>query len=75
MSIKYGRNVRGGAPAKKKFDMTKPPYKQAMYFMPLVWAFSDLQKNIHRARHHKVNMEGVKPPDILICNHNGFFDY
>ena len=75
MSLKYGKWVRGGKPATKKFDMLEPPHKQAMYFMPLVWAFSDFQKNLHRARLHKINMEGIKPPYILICNHNAFFDF
>ncbi len=75
MSLKYGKWVRGGKPDTKKFDMLEPPHKQAMYLMPLVWAFSDFQKNLHRAKLHKVNMEGIKPPYILVCNHNAFFDF
>ena len=75
MSKEFGRYVRGGPPATEKFDMNAPMIKQKMYMMPIVWAFSNFRKAIHFGKLNKVRMEGVKPPYILICNHNAFFDF
>lgn len=36
-------------------------------------SFPDVWK--HRARITKHNMEGLKPPYILLCNHNSFLDF
>ena len=55
--------------------MNAPMIKQKMYMMPIVWAFSNFRKAIHFGKLNKVRMEGVKPPYILICNHNAFFDF
>lgn len=70
-----GKRVRDGAPEVKKFDMTKEPIKQQMYLMPIVWAYSYLRKFLHLGKLKKVRMQGVKPPYILLCNHNAFFDF
>ncbi len=75
MSKKYGKYVRGGAPATKKFDMNKPPIKMRAYALPGIWAFCNIRKWIHLGKVEKVRMEGLKPPYILLCNHNAFFDF
>lgn len=71
----FGKHVRGGAPETEKFDMLKAPIKQKMYAMPFVWAFSNIRKWLHLGKINKVGMDGIKPPYILICNHNAFFDF
>lgn len=57
----------------KRFDMKKKPYRQ--HLRPLIWAlsFPDLIK--HRNTLKKVNMTGIKPPYLLLCNHNAFMDF
>ena len=75
MESEFGKNVRGGPPATVKFDMNKPPIKQKMYAMPIVWAFSHIRQWIHLGKTEKIRMKGVKPPYILLCNHNAFFDF
>lgn len=70
-----GKRVRSGAPETEKFDMNREPIKQQMYLMPIVWGYSYLRKILHRGKLTKVRMEGVKPPYILLCNHNAFFDF
>lgn len=75
MKDEFGKHVRGGPPATEKFDMLKPPIKQKRYVLPFVWAFSYIRKWLHLGKMNKVNMEGIKPPYILLCNHNAFFDF
>ncbi len=72
---KLGKHVRAGAPATEKFDMERPSMGQVRYLMPIVWGFSYLRKWLHRGKTEKIRMEGVKPPYVLLCNHNAFFDF
>lgn len=56
-----------------RFDMLAYPKKQKL--RPLAWAISypDIWK--HKSKIHKINMEGIKPPYVLLCNHNAFLDF
>ncbi len=72
---KLGKYVRAGAPATKKFDMEKAPIIQMKPLRPIIWAYSAVRKALHRGKINKVNMEGVKAPYVLLCNHNAFFDF
>jgi len=75
MSKEFGKNVRGGPPATEKFDMNLPPIQQKLHLMLLVWAGSSVMKWLHLGRLKKVDMKGVKPPFLLICNHNAYYDF
>ena len=75
MGKEYGKYVRGGPPDTERFDMSRPPIKQQMHLMPLVWAGSYVMKWIHLGRLKKVGMKGVKPPYLLLLNHNAFYDF
>ncbi|MCQ2462236.1 MAG: hypothetical protein MJ177_02380 [Clostridia bacterium] len=75
MKEKLSKYVRAGAPETKKFDMDKPMIKQRPGAGPFIWGFSYLRMFNHLGHINKVNMEGIKPPYILICNHNAFFDF
>lgn len=57
----------------ERFDMLATPKKQKL--RPIAWAisFPDVWK--HRAKIQKINMEEIKPPYILLCNHNAFLDF
>lgn len=57
----------------ERFDMLATPKKQKL--RPLAWAISYPDVWKHRAKIRKINMEGVKPPYILLCNHNAFLDF
>ena len=57
----------------ERFDMQKKPMRQGL--RPLAWAMSFPAVWKHKARITKVRMEGVKPPYILLCNHNAFMDF
>ena len=75
MSNKYGRYVRGGAPEVKKFDMLRPGIAQDPVLAQLVYGGSTLRRVMHNGVINRVRMEGVKPPYILVCNHNAFYDF
>ena len=56
----------------KRFDMKKPPCRQKLRFLMkfISWFTTRKQGQII----HKINMEGVKPPYILMGNHNSYYD-
>lgn len=59
----------------KHFDMQKPPIPTKWYLQPLEWILSmpDLWK--HRNKLTRRGTEGLKPPYVLLCNHNAFMDF
>lgn len=56
-----------------RFDMLAYPKKQKLRALAWAIAFPDVWK--HRAKIEKINMDGIKPPYILLCNHNAFLDF
>ena len=58
-----------------RFNMTKPAERQRNYLRPLTWAVSFPEVWSHKTKITKFNMEGLKPPYILLCNHNAFYDF
>ncbi len=58
----------------KRFDMKKPPIMCRWFLKPIAWAivFPGIWK--HHTHITKIGMEGIKPPYILLGNHNAFFD-
>lgn len=56
-----------------RFDMTRPPMR--MHLKWLIWLLSFPAVISHKNRLTKVNMEGIKPPYLLLCNHNAFMDF
>ena len=59
----------------ERFDMSKPPVRTKWYLRPITILLSlpDVWK--HRAKITKVRTEGLKPPYVLLCNHNAFMDF
>ena len=72
---RLSKYVYAGPPAEKKFDMRKEPIIQLKPLRPIVWAFSAFRKAIHHGKINRVNMDDVKAPYVLICNHNAVFDF
>ena len=58
-----------------RFDMKRPPVRTKWYLRPLTWALSVPATIRHRTVIRKVGMDGVKPPYVLLCNHNAFLDF
>lgn len=56
-----------------RFDMSKPPKRQKLLFLIRILSFLAVKK--HKSELTKVNMEGIKPPYLLLVNHNSFLDF
>ena len=59
----------------KRFDMKKPPVRTRWYLRPLTWLLSAPDTVRHRTVIRKDGTEGLKPPYLLLCNHNAFLDF
>ena len=57
----------------QRFDMQRPPMRQ--HLMPVAWLLAAGTLIPHKNKLTKVNMEGVRPPYLLLCNHNAFMDF
>ncbi len=59
----------------KRFDMNKPPVKTRWFLNPLTYLLSAPDVAAHKAIIHKTNVEGLKPPYLILANHNAFLDF
>jgi len=59
----------------ERFDMKKPPMKQLWPLTILTWIISFPNIWRHKTKITKIDMKGVKPPYLLLCNHNAFYDF
>jgi len=59
----------------KRFDFDKKPVKEKFFLTPLAYllSFPDVWKR--KLKVNKVNMEGLKPPYILLATHHAFIDF
>ena len=55
------------------FDMSRRIMR--MHLRPLIWLLCMPALIAHRNRLEKIGMEGIKPPYLLLCNHNAFMDF
>lgn len=58
-----------------RFDMKKPPMRQQQYLRPLLWALTLPNVLLNGSAITKEGVEGLKPPFLLLCNHNAFYDF
>ena len=58
-----------------RFDMKKPPVRTRWYLRPLTILLSAPDTVRHRTVIQKNGTEGLKPPYLLLCNHNAFLDF
>ena len=54
----------------KRFDMQRPPLRQ--HLLPIAWVLAAATLIPHKNKLKKMDMEGVKPPYLLLCNHRLF---
>lgn len=58
-----------------RFDLKSMPKRAKWYLQIVAWLLSIPETFIRRVKIVKVNMDKVKGPYILLCNHNSFFDF
>ena len=59
----------------ERFDMQKPPVRTKWYLKPLTVLLSAPDNLKHQNKLTKINCDSLKPPYILLCNHNAFMDF
>ena len=59
----------------ERFDMKAPPVRTKWYLRPLTYILSAPDVAKHRCIIRKINVDGLKPPFVLLCNHNAFMDF
>ncbi|MBR5741798.1 MAG: 1-acyl-sn-glycerol-3-phosphate acyltransferase, partial [Firmicutes bacterium] len=55
--------------------MKREPVRTRWFLRPLTWILSAPDVWIHGAKIRKTGMDGIKPPYVLLCNHNAFLDF
>ncbi|MBE5731165.1 MAG: 1-acyl-sn-glycerol-3-phosphate acyltransferase [Clostridiales bacterium] len=58
----------------KHHDFTKPPIKGDVILYSIVWMLTLPSMKWHKLKINKEGMEGLKPPYLLLCNHQSFYD-
>ena len=56
-----------------RFDMAKPPKRQGLRWLIQILAYFGTKKN--KSETTKIDMDGIKPPYLLLVNHNAFLDF
>ena len=59
----------------KRYDIGKKPIRQPLYLMWLIWFLSFFSLLFKKKKVQKINMEGLKPPYIILSNHMSFIDF
>ena len=59
----------------ERFDMKEPPRRIKWYLRPLTVLISYPEVFAHRMKLIKKGVDGLKPPFLMLCNHNAFFDF
>ena len=60
---------------KKSFKIAKYPIRQPLFFVGLIWLLCKCTLIGIKYKLEKINMEGLKPPYILLSNHHYFIDF
>ncbi len=58
----------------KKYDFTKKPSKGNVLLYSLAWMVSLSSMKYHKLDLKKEGMDGIKPPYLLLSNHQSFYD-
>lgn len=59
----------------KRFDLSRRPRKQHILLLPVIWSMSFLEFWTRKVKITKKDMDGIKPPYLMLCNHNAFMDF
>ena len=60
---------------KKRYKTAKYPIRQPYFFVWLIWLLSKILLIGKKYKIEKVNMEGLKPPYMILSNHMYFIDF
>ena len=60
---------------KKRYKTAKYPIRQPLFFTWLIWVLSKILLIGKKYKIEKINMEGLKPPYMVLSNHMYFIDF
>ena len=59
----------------KPYKTAKYPIRQPMFIVWLIWLLSKIMLMFKKHKVEKINMEGLKPPYMILSNHMSFVDF
>ena len=59
----------------RRYKTAKYPIRQPLFIMFLIWILSKIALMGKKYKVEKINMEGLKPPYLLLSNHMYFIDF
>ena len=57
------------------YKTARYPIRQPLIIVWLIWLLSKIVLIFQKYKVEKINMEGIKPPYILLSNHHYFIDF
>lgn len=60
---------------KKRYNTGKKPIRQPIYLTWLIWVLSKFALIGKKKKIEKINMDGLKPPYMILSNHMSFIDF
>lgn len=60
---------------KRRYNTAKYPIRQSLFIVGLIWVLSKFALLGKKYKVEKINMEGLKPPYMLLSNHMCFIDF
>ena len=70
-----GGNIDVNYKNKKRYNNAKYPIRQPLFFVWLIWVLSKIMLIGKKYKVEKINMEGLKPPYMVLSNHMHFIDF
>ena len=68
-------NIEVNYKNKKRYNNAKYPIRQPLFFVGLIWVLSKIALMGKKYKVEKINMEGLKPPYMVLSNHMYFIDF
>jgi len=68
-------NIEVNYKNKKRYNTAKYPLRQCAFLTWLIWILSKIMLMGKKYRIEKINMDGLKPPYMLLSNHMNFIDF
>lgn len=73
--MRSSENIEVNYKNKKRYNNAKYPIRQPLFFVGLIWVLSKILLIGKKYKIKKINMEGLKPPYMLLSNHMYFIDF
>lgn len=73
--MKNNTNIEVNYKNKKHYKTAKYPIRQPIYLTGLIWVLSFFATLFKKHKVEKINMEGLKPPYMMLSNHMSFIDF